>query len=89
MWDFEHPPLNATLSQRYRLNYTTPSRCADALLTNQADLGLVPIASLTSALHRNCMAASVTSTPASTMGKPQETTADFDQDVITATLLIL
>jgi chorismate dehydratase len=47
MWDFEHPPLAATLAQRYTLHYTLPSRCADELLAARADLGLIPIASLT------------------------------------------
>lgn len=47
MWDFEHPPLDATLSQRYKLHYTLPSLCADELLAGRADLGLIPVASLT------------------------------------------
>src|ERR1700730_2697760 len=47
MWDFEHPPLAAELAQRYSLHYTQPSRCADELLAARADLGLIPIASLT------------------------------------------
>jgi chorismate dehydratase len=47
MWDFEHPPLATTLAQRYTLHYTLPSRCADELLAARADLGLIPIASLT------------------------------------------
>jgi chorismate dehydratase len=47
MWDFEHPPLAAELAQRYSLHYTLPSRCADELLAARADLGLIPIASLT------------------------------------------
>jgi chorismate dehydratase len=47
MWDFEHPPLAAELAQRYTLHYTLPSRCADELLAARADLGLIPIASLT------------------------------------------
>ncbi len=50
MWDFEHPPLAASLAQRYSLHYTQPSRCADELLSGRADLGLIPIASLTPAL---------------------------------------
>ena len=50
MWDFEHPPHNATLAQRYRIHYTQPSLCADELLAARADLGLIPIASLTSSL---------------------------------------
>ena len=47
MWDFEHPPLAADLAQRYILHYTLPSRCAEELLAARADLGLIPIASLT------------------------------------------
>lgn len=50
MWDFEHPPLAARLAKHYSLHYTQPSRCADELLSSRADLGLIPIASLTSAL---------------------------------------
>ena len=47
MWDFEHPPLNASLADRYQLHYTHPSQCAEELLAGRADLGLIPIASLT------------------------------------------
>ncbi|QNI36319.1 menaquinone biosynthesis protein [Edaphobacter sp. 4G125] len=47
MWDFEHPPLASTLAESYKLHYTLPSRCADELLAGRADLGLIPIASLT------------------------------------------
>ncbi len=50
MWDFEHPPCNAILAQRYQIHSTQPSLCADDLLANRADLGLIPIASLTSSL---------------------------------------
>src|SRR5271168_3921267 len=50
MWDFEHPPLAAKLAQHYTLHYTQPSLCADELLAARADLGLIPIASLTSDL---------------------------------------
>ncbi len=47
MWDFEHPPLAAKLAERYTLHYTRPALCADELLAARADLGLIPIASLT------------------------------------------
>ncbi len=47
MWDFEHPPRAAELAQHYTLHYTQPSLCADELLNARADLGLIPIASLT------------------------------------------
>jgi chorismate dehydratase len=47
MWDFEHAPRNAALAQHYEIRYTQPSLCADDLVANRADLGLIPIASLT------------------------------------------
>jgi chorismate dehydratase len=47
MWDFEQPPLAARLAEHYTLHYTKPSLCADELLAARADLGLIPIASLT------------------------------------------
>ncbi|MEO6911838.1 MAG: menaquinone biosynthesis protein [Edaphobacter sp.] len=47
MWDFEHPPLAAKLTDRYTLHYTEPALCADELLAARADLGLIPVASLT------------------------------------------
>jgi chorismate dehydratase len=47
MWDFEHPPLAAELTQHYQLTYTQPSECAARLLAGSADLGLIPIAALT------------------------------------------
>ena len=61
IWDFEHPPLAATLAEHYSLHYTLPSRCADELLANRADLGLIPIASLTPdlAIVPNCTIASL------------------------------
>ncbi len=46
MWDFEHPPLNADLAQRYEVDWMLPSECADQLACGDADIGLVPIASL-------------------------------------------
>jgi chorismate dehydratase len=50
MWDFEHPPLNADLAKRYQLHYTDPAQCAVELHEGRADLGLIPIASLTPSL---------------------------------------
>lgn len=50
MWDFEHPPRNAELAERYDVHFTRPSLCADELLSGRADLGLIPIASLTESL---------------------------------------
>jgi chorismate dehydratase len=47
MWDFEHAPHAAELAERYTLHATQPSLCADELLSGRADLGLIPIASLT------------------------------------------
>ena len=47
MWDFEHPPLASALAEHYQLHYTLPALCADELLAGRADLGLIPIASLT------------------------------------------
>jgi chorismate dehydratase len=46
MWDFEHPPLDSSLAQRYQIDRMSPAECADRLATGQADIGLVPIASL-------------------------------------------
>lgn len=53
MWDFEHPPLNVELSQHYEIKWMLPSQCADQLASGEADIGLVPIASLATipALH--------------------------------------
>jgi chorismate dehydratase len=49
MWDFEHPPLDALLAQRYRIDRMSPAECALRLETGQVDLGLVPIAALATA----------------------------------------
>jgi chorismate dehydratase len=61
MWDFEHPPIASTLAARYQLHSTQPSRCAEDLLANRADLGLIPIASLTPelAIVSDCAIASL------------------------------
>jgi chorismate dehydratase len=61
MWDFEHPPHNTRLAERYTLHYTQPSLCADELLAGRADLGLIPIASLTPelAIVPGCIIASL------------------------------
>jgi chorismate dehydratase len=45
-WDFEHPPLEAALAQRYRIERMSPAECAARLESGQADIGLVPIAAL-------------------------------------------
>jgi chorismate dehydratase len=46
MWDFQHPPLDAELAQRYEIKWMLPSQCADELADGSADIGLVPIAAL-------------------------------------------
>ncbi len=43
MWNFEHPPADAELLTRYRIDRMTPAACAAALESGQADLGLIPI----------------------------------------------
>lgn len=50
MWDFEHPPEQARLAERYAVSYTRPSACAADLLGGRADLGLIPVAALTAEL---------------------------------------
>jgi chorismate dehydratase len=47
MWDFDHPPLSSALAARYQVHSTQPAQCAVELLEGRADLGLIPIASLT------------------------------------------
>ncbi len=47
MWDFEHPPLAEQLAHRYETQYMTPSECAARLAAGTADVGLIPIAALT------------------------------------------
>ena len=46
MWDFEYPPLNASLALRYKIERMFPSECATRLAEGTADIGLIPIASL-------------------------------------------
>jgi chorismate dehydratase len=61
MWDFDHPPLASSLADRYYLHSTQPSLCADDLLASRADLGLIPVASLTPelAIVSDCAIASL------------------------------
>jgi len=47
LYNFEHEPTASQLAQHYALHYTTPANCAAELLSGTADLGLIPIASLT------------------------------------------
>jgi chorismate dehydratase len=51
MWDFHHDPHQAQLRARYHLHLTAPAECAAELLAGRADLGLIPIASLTPELR--------------------------------------
>ena len=46
MWDFEHPPLQASLALRYQIDRMTPSECAAQLASGAADIGLIPFAAL-------------------------------------------
>ena len=46
MWDFEHPPLDSELANRYRIDRMMPSECAARLADGTADIGLIPIAAL-------------------------------------------
>lgn len=46
LYDFEHSPQRERLASRYDIHYTLPSHCAAQLASGEADLGLVPIASL-------------------------------------------
>jgi chorismate dehydratase len=46
MWDFEHPPLDGPLADRYQIDRMLPSECASQLASGAADIGLVPIAAL-------------------------------------------
>jgi chorismate dehydratase len=61
MWDFDHPPLASALAARYLVHSTQPSQCAVELIEGRADLGLIPIASLTPSLAivSNCTIASL------------------------------
>jgi chorismate dehydratase len=47
LYSFEHEPAASALREQYELHYTLPSACAAELITGDADLGLIPIASLT------------------------------------------
>jgi chorismate dehydratase len=50
LYNFEHEPVAASLRAHYDVHYTSPSVCADELHSGAADLGLIPIASLTPSL---------------------------------------
>ena len=46
MWDFEHPPFDSELADRYKIDWMLPSECADRLADGSADIGLIPVAAL-------------------------------------------
>jgi chorismate dehydratase len=50
LYGFEHEPAATRLREHYCLHYTLPSACADELNSGVADLGLIPIAALTTEL---------------------------------------
>lgn len=50
LYDFEHEPTASQLRENYALHYTSPAQCATELHQGRADLGLIPIASLTPSL---------------------------------------
>ena len=47
LYNFEHEPTAAALREHYDVHYTSPAICAEELHAGTADLGLIPIASLT------------------------------------------
>jgi chorismate dehydratase len=47
LYNFEHEPTASPLREHYAVHYTSPSICATELNAGAADLGLIPIASLT------------------------------------------
>lgn len=44
MWSFEHGPQREELLRRFDVEYTIPSRCAQMLAENAADIGIIPVA---------------------------------------------
>ena len=47
LYNFEHEPTATALREHYDIHYTSPAICAAELNAGTADLGLIPIASLT------------------------------------------
>jgi chorismate dehydratase len=47
LYNFEHEPSSTALREHYAVHFTSPSACAAELHAGNADLGLIPIASLT------------------------------------------
>jgi len=95
MWDFNHPPRAAELASRYELHATTPALCADELLSGRADLGLIPIASLTPdlAIVPGCAIASLDRVRSiqliiklNSLGGKEEPTDDTDLPFVDRTL---
>jgi chorismate dehydratase len=50
MWSFEHEPSRSALAGRYLIQEDTPAECAARLNSDQADIGLIPVAAHTSSL---------------------------------------
>ena len=44
MWDFEHGAGCAKLRRTFEIDYTIPSRCAQLLAEESADIGIIPVA---------------------------------------------
>jgi len=42
MWDFEHGERARELAGEFKVSYTVPSLCAEALRTGDADIGIIP-----------------------------------------------
>lgn len=42
MWEFEHDP-SPELTANFEIDYTVPSKCANALATGMADIGIIPV----------------------------------------------
>jgi chorismate dehydratase len=47
MWDFEQSECRENLKQRFTIDYTIPSRCAQMLAEGSADIGIIPVAAYT------------------------------------------
>lgn len=47
MWNFEHGSERQELRQKFQVDYTLPSRCAQMLADGSADIGIIPAAAYT------------------------------------------
>ena len=47
MWNFEHGARREGLRRQFDVEYTIPSRCAQMLAENSADIGIIPVAAYT------------------------------------------